>query len=563
MEPILIKKIFTYKCLYPSGNEVLKDLLHDIPSASAIEKAAYLLVRKAALTIHENEHSLFFQMFPFMDKSLALDLSSFISGINPNEYEFIDKVALHILIDNILANHNDSLENITDSPESFSKFIKAYLICCDRHLSITDTSLHNISSEKELSQLLLSETLKYNDIIFSKDYRFEMLKLCYFLQFLENDSTYSEWLKLFLDERKLERWDHYPHFLMTHYCSAMTNPSGVTPVFLLESETHYAYHLINAMTVIPSGYIDSSDFTGMRFKPIYHMSELRYVVMSLNFFVDKFFQGFLFDFAKVLINHSQTTKVTNYSQLKRLVGDEFIEKHFFYNIMYRCFPSYICYNGTQLKSILTNGEPDFYMRKGNKIFIFEFKDILLDSTTKHSGDYTKIKRELYEQFVLSTIDKYSGKLKTKPQRKGVTQLLHTIENKLPTILAEIDKVNCTKGYLIYPIIIYTDRSLSIEGVNCILSDAFTEHKVNYTIREEYILKPLTLIPLEELTLLEDYFTNNILILEDLIDLYNKYDDTLPFNKLMVRIAKLHGYQHKMPSHFRGLIDKMKELDKKI
>lgn len=560
MEPIQVKKIFTYQCLYPSGNEVLKDLLRDIPSASAIEKAAYLLVRKATLTIHENEHSLFFQMFPFMDKSLVLDLSSFISSINPNEYEFIDKVALHILIDNILANHNDSKDDVTESPEIFSKFIKAYLICCDMHLFITENSLRHISSEEEMCQLLICEALKYNDIFFKKDYRFEMLKLYHLLQFFENNSIYSEWLKLFLDERNLKRWDHYHHFLMTHYCSSMTNPDGATPTFLLESKTHYAYHLINAMTVIPSGYTSDIDFVGMRFKPIYHMGGLRYVIMSLNFFVDKFFQGFLFDFAKVLINHSQTTKITNYSQLKKLVGDEFIEKHFFYNIMYRCFQSYTCYNGSQLKSILTDSEPDFYMRKGNKIFLFEFKDILLDSTTKHSGDYNAIKRELYEQFVLSKFDKYSGKIKRHPQRKGVTQLLHTIENKLPIIITEVDRVDSTKGYLIYPIIVYTDRNLSIEGINNILSDAFDENQANCSIRDEYVLQPLTMIPLEELTLLEDYFTHNILILEDLIDLHNKYDKTVPFNKLMVRIAEQHGYQHKMSSRFREVLDKMKELD---
>lgn len=101
MEPIITKKIITYKCLYPNGNENLKDLLCGIPSASAIEQASYMLVRKTALTIDENEHSLFYQMFPFMNKSLVLDLCSYINTHNSNEYEYIDKVALHILIDNI------------------------------------------------------------------------------------------------------------------------------------------------------------------------------------------------------------------------------------------------------------------------------------------------------------------------------------------------------------------------------------------------------------------------------------------------------------------------------
>ena len=71
MEPIITKRIITYNCLYPTGNDNLEELLKVIPSASAIEQASYILVQKTALTIDKDEHSLFFQMFPFMDSSLV------------------------------------------------------------------------------------------------------------------------------------------------------------------------------------------------------------------------------------------------------------------------------------------------------------------------------------------------------------------------------------------------------------------------------------------------------------------------------------------------------------
>lgn len=86
------------------------------------------------------------------------------------------------------------------------------MICCDRHVSLTENSLSRISTEEELFQVYLCESLKYNDIIFEKDYRFEMLKLCYFLLFLEGNSQYLNWLSIFLKERKLTRWDYYPYF---------------------------------------------------------------------------------------------------------------------------------------------------------------------------------------------------------------------------------------------------------------------------------------------------------------------------------------------------------------
>lgn len=46
MEPIITKRIITYNCLYPTGNDNLEELLKVIPSASAIEQASYILVQK-------------------------------------------------------------------------------------------------------------------------------------------------------------------------------------------------------------------------------------------------------------------------------------------------------------------------------------------------------------------------------------------------------------------------------------------------------------------------------------------------------------------------------------
>ena len=315
------------------------------------------------------------------------------------------------------------------------------------------------------------------------------------------------------------------------------------------------------MVVNTIDYNSSKDFVGIRNKPIYHKTDFRYVILSPHFFIDKFFQSFLFDFATVLSNHSEITNINGYTQLKRFVGEEFIESHFFYNIMRGCFPSYKLYDGRKLKSLLQNSEPDFYMRKGNKIFLFEFKDILLDSRTKHSGNYYTIENELKEQFVLSTIDKHSGKLKKRPKRKGVTQLLYAIENNLSKILIDIDKTESINGYIVYPIIVYTDRNLGIEGINYILAKAFNEHKDNYKISDEYKLKPLTMIPLEEITLLEDYFAQQKLVLEDLLEDYFNQDDKMPFRKLMIRTAQAIGYQYRMPSRFQRLLDNLKKLDK--
>ena len=131
-----------------------------------------------------------------------------------------------------------------------------------------------------------------------------------------------------------------------------------------------------------------------------------------------------------------------------------------------CFPTYRPQTGQELKPLVGDGEPDFLLRHGAKVFVFEFKDILLDAPTKHCGDFDRILNELKEQFVLSTIDKQTGKKKKKSKDKGIRQLLAFISNKLPILLKNITSIN---GFTIYPIIVYTDRNLEIEGINYFLN----------------------------------------------------------------------------------------------
>ena len=222
-----------------------------------------------------------------------------------------------------------------------------------------------------------------------------------------------------------------------------------------------------------------------------------------------------------------------------------------------CFSGYKKFNGRELKKLLIDGEPDYILRRGNQIFVFEFKDILLDATTKHSEDFNVIFNELKEQFVLSTIDKKSGKQKKKYRPKGIMQLLSVISTKLPILLNNLSSLY---GFTIYPIIVYTDRNLEIAGINYFLNKEFESSKNLFEISEEYNVQPLVLLPLEDLTLLEDYFNSNKLVFESLIQGFYDEDKMLPFSKYMLREAEKQGYHHEMPIRFQCLLDELKTIN---
>lgn len=69
-------------------------------------------------------------------------------------------------------------------------------------------------------------------------------------------------------------------------------------------------------------------------------------------------------------------------------------------------------------------EPDYYIRNGNKIFLFESKDILIPSETKVSNDYENISSELKKRLYYE--EKRNGGI----DNKAVLQLLNNTQKIL-------------------------------------------------------------------------------------------------------------------------------------
>jgi hypothetical protein len=142
---------------------------------------------------------------------------------------------------------------------------------------------------------------------------------------------------------------------------------------------------------------------------------------------------------------------------------------------------------------------DYYVRQGNNVFIIECKDVMLNANTKHSYNYDTIKKEIFSKFV-----KEVGK-KDKIKPKGVTQLCDSIstlnqkginfENRTTHI--ELTQLN------IYPIIVFTDYVLNIDGIEQILQDEF--QKQLQELKPNFTVNPLVMIDLDTLIKYECVF----------------------------------------------------------
>jgi len=75
------------------------------------------------------------------------------------------------------------------------------------------------------------------------------------------------------------------------------------------------------------------------------------------------------------------------------MGNEFSEHVLFYTAMKKCFGRYgtIRLTGEEIKAMIGDSEPDYYLRNDADLFLFEFKDVVLSTDIKYSGDAAKIK----------------------------------------------------------------------------------------------------------------------------------------------------------------------------
>lgn len=563
MERLIVKKQISYSCLFPEGKDNLVDTLKVVPSKSAIAWLSYMLSKKDQATIDQKELDFFIPLLFQMNKRLQHTIAEYLQLISGDldNYVFIDRVALLMLIEYIIENHNEIDIDVCESRDDFSNLIIAYLLCCDEKLSFTAEEFSKIRDADSQMSYHLPEQLKINDILYPKDYRVEFIRFYYFMVFCEEDAEFGNYLQIFLHANQIERWDEYLHFVFYTYLTLSTHKEGATNLIKINPDLYYGKKFLDSMCIDIKNFKSTPDFTGLRSKPIYCHGNNLYSIISLKFFVDKMFQSFLFDLASIL-KQKPDSKINDYPQLKQLVGQCYTEKYLFYEIIRGCFAkrSKKLISGEELKNYLGDGEPDFYIRKGKNLLLFEFKDVMLSAKIKHCGNLEQINYELLQSFELATIEKSTGKQKVKPSPKGITQLLNVIEKKLNIIIQEADRIEVNNKLNVFPIIVYQDPCFDIEGVRYLLNNRFEELKQTRVIPEVYLVKECVMIPLDILIKLEDYFNDGRLQLDILINDYineckqSEQNKLLPFNKFVMRQAQKQGYEEKMSLRFKKISD---------
>ncbi len=542
----------SYSQIYPNGEENIEDLIDGLPTCESVQWLSIIVHRKTNMGINECEYDIICPIILTVENDLQQRLLSFMASSLNRLDQYIDVPAMLETINILLTKQNDIRHEL--SKEERSRLFKAYLIICDKYLiEKIPFNLNNYEADDMLHHYM-PFALKTNSIMTIKNFMMELVKSKLFLiDFAKSNKEFSEYIKTFIEYFRCKNASEYMWYVL-EISNHLTLHKPLTNIIDIRSGHNST--LKSILDIMSINQCAKDIELNMQEKPLYKVDEYVYCVLFFKFFIDKFFHSLIFDLAHVLVNKGliNTTKTKAYFQLKQKIGQKFTEQFLFYTILNRILIDKGFHNfpGTKLEKKYGQGMPDYIAYKAQRVFVFEFKDIQMNSKIRTSQDYDIIINFVNHSLIKNELGK----------PKGISQLANVIETHLAKAL---NSWGLNGRIQIYPIIVYTDSCFDIEGFNYYLNSKFKTIMSQKTIHEGWIIKDLIMVNLDTLLMFEKAFNEKKLKFDVLVNGYLAYKNSnsayeaVPFNKYLFQRGKAKGYFFKTPPIVDHTIAELKEL----
>lgn len=416
-------------------------------------------------------------------------------AIHEHKWVIANTFCLLLLLEEILKLHpSEEEKSIQQIEEDLFKSIlitNSTLNKKQASLPKYDESVRDI--DEYFAKLSFANILTYDDfsnINLPKRLLSQFIKATIFFNFCETNGKYSALLNLFLKKYNFNNSKSYIIGLLTIYKSIIdAAKNNYSPIILLKpSEPTYEKDkmFFNALTLNRDNTEFKPDFTFFRESPFLKLKEDEYYIISNSFLLDKLYNSVFFNFNEINSNQEGDLKIKNFFQD---FTTNFSEKHLFINILERVYERRCCIKFTEedfKRHGYTDGLPDYYVRNGNKIFLFESKDLKFNAEIKQSFDYEKIKKYVEKKL----LKKENGK------DTGIGQLINNIK-LLANNTFPVDTNYKSSKLRIYPILVLNDPMYSLHGFNYILNDWFQKGIVENGLSDMQI-HPLVVIDIDTL-----------------------------------------------------------------
>lgn len=347
----------------------------------------------------------------------------------------------------------------------------------------------------------------------------QIIKGYHFFKYCEH-SKIKEHLSIFLENNGAKSWYHYLFDAIQLILYPLQNKQGKFPRIELNSqrdgEKFLRAHSFKEDTIVPLE--NNQDYTYFKSHPLIELNDGTYLPISPTFCINHIYKSIYFEFKSINESFLGTDNHIKGQGLLSIFTTEFSEQTLFERYVRNaiCWHRGIKKSDRDCKKEQPLGhEPDFYLRDGNNIILFENKDIMIPDHIISSKQYEQLEQELDKKLV----------------KKGINQLIYSIkqiENK--TFKWDSNLPNKPK---IYPVLVIDDSSLCAPGLNYILNEVFQQQlKCNNIKLKVY---PLAIVELDTLIAFANYFQLPNVRFKKLLE---QYYDYISRNKRPKKIGQL-------------------------
>lgn len=397
--------------------------------------------------------------------------------------------------------------DLTDT-EIRQRLLKVYLLLNENNKIVADT--------ENIIELVIANSLIYS-IYSNTNYLslrlIELIKACLFLEYCKEKIPHH--FKSFLEDYGINKWQEYVLYL--HQIGMLIIEQDINePVkFISIPRNDKNYEKKVAFFdkfCIQEIYQNDQDFTEIKSRPVEKIGETdEYCIVFEQFFVEKMYKSLYFTFKEINDTFKDFDQYQKPSTFRSNIGREFSEKILMNTILSDALGKK--YKHLGYKELQKDGRPDYYIRDGKHIFLFECKDNLIKKKVVDSGDIHDFISEMKHIF-----------LKNEEGRpKAIKQLVNNIVSIRDGKFDEDRGINPNNN-VIYPIIVTHNSIFSLPGINALINEwFFTELKLN---RIDNNIKNLTIIDIGTLILYQGLISQKNNSIRELIDSYWKNCETL-------------------------------------
>lgn len=441
-----------------------------------------------------------------------------------NKPETVSKHASLKLSELILSNRKELLEDNENSSinEDEINLFKAFLVVnreINKNQNLESTSDSNFEKLVDFSVIFnfpLSDLAIFenDDLEFLKLIYTTLVKVEFLFDFLNSEPEFENIKAHLITSFNTASEEDFFKEMKYLFGKLLELKTSNNYIFKVEDEDSEKF--LTSMT--SDDILTDEDFTHIKINPLYRIEEHTYSIVNYFYVIDKFYRSSKFKIKEIY--ESDSALKTKYGNFFNFFNKEFSENFLMKKVLDEIFHKAYFTKKPESETELP-GEPDYYLRHNNNIFLFENKDVLIAKAVKASADIEKINETLKIKF-----------LGDEKHKVGIGQLINTIEEILEKKFRFDSYVNSKNNLKIYPILLVHDRIFQTLGINYRLNSWYLE-SLEERLSDKFNLsniKSLTVIDIDTIILWSPYLKEKDKRFKDILDSHlNKLNSKFKIN----------------------------------